>query len=90
MLQFDFDDIHETQRKRDHEETVRMVLDLKFSEVEENIIGFSTALQEDVSSALKTEIAGIRILDIEAGSVIVTLGLLPPADGRSALVCLPS
>ena len=65
-----------------------MVLDLKFADVTKNILNFSVALQKDVSSALGIESKRIRILNIEAGSVIVTLSFLLADDGRSALVAL--
>jgi hypothetical protein len=68
------------------EETVRMILDLDFSEVESNIDGFSVALEKDVKNALGIDGEGIRVCSVEAGSVIAMLALLPVSDGRSAMV----
>jgi hypothetical protein len=79
---------NETWERTPGEETVRMVLDLKFADVTKNILNFSVALQKDVSSALGIDSKRIRILNIEAGSVIVTLSFLLADDGRSALVAL--
>ena len=42
------------------EETVRMVLDLDFSEVRQNLDAFSAAIQRDLSGALRTENGRIR------------------------------
>ena len=79
---------NETWESTPGEETVRMVLDLRFADVTKNILNFSVALRKDVSSALGIDSKRIRILNIEAGSVIVTLSFLLADDGRSALVAL--
>ena len=86
VLETDDDPAQGTPEQTAEEETVRMVLDLEFKEVEKNMGRFSATLQKDVSGALGTDCKGILIRHVEAGSVIVTLGLLPAADGRSALV----
>lgn len=73
-------------KQKPEEETVRMILDLDFSKVKNNLDGFRTALETDLKNALGIDGHGIRVCKIEAGSVIATLGLLPVADGRSAMV----
>jgi hypothetical protein len=74
------------KQKPEEEEAVRMILDLDFSKVKNNLDGFRTALETDLKNALGIDGNGIRVCKIEAGSVIATLGLLPVADGRSAMV----
>ncbi len=75
-----------SRQKPEEEETVRMILDLDFSKVKNNLDGFRTALETDLKNALGIDGDGIRVCKIEAGSVIATLGFLPVADGRSAMV----
>ena len=75
-----------SKQKPEKEETVRMILDLDFSKVKNNLDGFRSALETDLKNALGIDGDGIRVCKIEAGSVIATLGLLPVADGRSAMV----
>ena len=77
---------HDGSEKCASEETVRMVLDLEFSEVTQNLDAFSAAIQRDLSGALGTDHRRIRIRNVEAGSVVVTVGLSASSDGRSAMV----
>ena len=90
VLEHEQDQDRQTVVQNCREETVRMVLDLEFTEVSRNLAGFNAALHKDVCSALGTSSRYVKIRSVEAGSVIVTLDLMPAADGRSALVSIDS
>ena len=46
------------------------------------------SLHEDICQALGANSRSVSIRNVEAGSVVVTLGLLPSDDGRSSAVFL--
>ena len=58
------------------------------SQVENNLEVFCMSLHEDICQALGTNSQSVSIRNVEAGSVVVTLGLLPSDDGRSSSVFL--
>ena len=84
VLDLDHEHAYQERHSTQTEEKVRIVLDLDFSEINKDLHGFMVALQRDLSGALGTENDIIHILNVEAGSVIVTVALLSSADGRSA------
>jgi hypothetical protein len=90
VLEHDQDQDRQIVDQNSREETVRMVLDLEFTEVSRNLAGFNAALHKDVCCALGTSSRYVKIRNVEAGSVIVTLDLMPAADGRSAQVSIDS